>query len=150
VKHEARINILDVTVKEQKEVGFSRIKRLITTSRVYIAFAGGDGMLPMTLNDLERQKININLITFLILPFGSGNDLAQVTGWGNTSDENYLLSLNEVLDMAFDNHKAYDVVEEQLNIWEILCKYKGTQNPMIQRAEGKGLGKNLIEEKTGH
>jgi diacylglycerol kinase family enzyme len=70
---------LDVTVKEQKLIGMNKIKRLessVNSSRVYIAFAGGDGMLPISLNELEQNKVNINALTFIILPFGSGNDLA--------------------------------------------------------------------------
>ena len=47
----------------------------------------------------------------MILPFGTGNDLALVTGWdeGDHADEPYLSSLSEILDIVFNTHARYSV-----------------------------------------
>jgi diacylglycerol kinase family enzyme len=47
-----------------------------------IVVAGGDGTISLLLEDLRRKKVNINSLVFIALPFGTGNDLAQQTGWG--------------------------------------------------------------------
>jgi NCAIR mutase (PurE)-related protein len=49
---------LDITNPTQKEIGFSSIKRLLSSvnnSHVIIVFAGGDGTLPTGLNEFEKR-----------------------------------------------------------------------------------------------
>lgn len=57
---------------------------------------GGDGGIQYTLKALKAEKINIGRIQFAALPFGSGCDLAQCTGWGKSADERHLVSLHEI------------------------------------------------------
>ena len=54
----------------------------------YLAIMGGDGSLATTLKMLRTRKIIEKamldkLISFVVLPFGTGCDAAQIFGWGN-------------------------------------------------------------------
>ena len=46
-----------------------------------VILMGGDGGLMRALNDLGSM-LKIARITFIALPFGTGNDLARTTNWG--------------------------------------------------------------------
>ena len=52
---------------------------------IIFAICGGDGSLARCISDLKKEPyINKNMqrITFTLLPYGTGNDLAQSFGWG--------------------------------------------------------------------
>ena len=61
------------------------------TVRKIVAIMGGDGSLATTVKFLRSSKITNQAlvkgkISFAMLPFGTGNDGAQVFGWGMTSE----------------------------------------------------------------
>ena len=55
---------------------------------------GGDGGLTNCLRALlATGKINLDLLKFVTLPFGSGNDAGRVFGWGISPEAKHLQSL---------------------------------------------------------
>jgi hypothetical protein len=59
---------------------------------------------------------------FVILPFGTGNDLAQFTGWGNDSSVYTSGEISEVFKRLY--LKITKCVEIQVNIWEIYAEFR--------------------------
>lgn len=51
-------------------------------ARIIVATAGGDGTPMRVVKSASDYGINLNLIEFCFLPFGTGNDISRVTGWG--------------------------------------------------------------------
>ena len=50
---------------------------LHSQKRITIVICGGDGTISLLLEDLRRTEIEINNLDFVMLPYGTGNDLAQ-------------------------------------------------------------------------
>lgn len=73
------------------------------TERKVVLIAGGDGSLATTVKFLRQSKIaNQALIkgriSFVMLPFGTGNDGAQVFGWGISAEhEVWMQNLEELM-----------------------------------------------------
>ncbi len=75
---------------------------------------GGDGSLTNCLRTFIQNKIPIDALKFVSLPFGSGNDTSRVFGWGATSDEKHLYFLSQICLDAVDRS-----LDDKLNIWDI-------------------------------
>ena len=43
---------------------------------------GGDGSLTRILEQFKYYEIDIDMMQYCILPFGTSNDLANACGWG--------------------------------------------------------------------
>ncbi len=90
------------------------------TVRKIVAIMGGDGSLATTVKFLRSSKItNLALIkgkiSFAMLPFGTGNDGAQVFGWGMTSEgELWLSNLEELMRDIITSQT------ESLTMWNVL------------------------------
>ena len=81
--------------------------------KIVCVMMGGDGGLTHSVKMLSR-KTDISKISFVTLPFGSGNDTARCFGWGDMPWDEHLESLaNICLDIS-DNS-----TEEKLNIWDV-------------------------------
>ena len=65
-------------------------EKFIHEAEICIVLMGGDGGLMRSMQDLKPLVANIALLTFIPLPFGSGNDMAQTLKWGATSKESHL------------------------------------------------------------
>jgi diacylglycerol kinase family enzyme len=44
--------------------------------------AGGDGTPMRVAKQYKESGIDLNTIQFCFLPFGTGNDISRVSGWG--------------------------------------------------------------------
>lgn len=49
--------------------------------------AGGDGSLMSLIMKLKAARVDIARLVCCPLPFGTGNDLSRVTGWGGEPDD---------------------------------------------------------------
>ncbi len=72
-------------------------------TRKIVVIMGGDGSLATTIQFLRTSnEVNQGLckgkINFVMLPFGTGNDGAQVFGWGNSpSSELWLQDIEHLM-----------------------------------------------------
>lgn len=90
---------------------------------MHVWSAGGDGTLMGVVEGMMSTGININdpRILFSVVPFGTGNDLSQVLGWGryvNGKDVagHHLEGLNEMVEERLEGMPA------QLDIWEVVIE----------------------------
>ena len=71
--------------------------------RRVITIMGGDGSLATTINFFRTSKIvdhalQKGKLSFVMLPFGTGNDGAQVFGWGaSPANESWLVDLESLV-----------------------------------------------------
>ena len=72
-------HIFSVVDSKAKAQAYKRIKKTFdnfaTTAEICIVLMGGDGGLMRAMEDL-RPLVDIAKLTFVPLPFGSGNDMA--------------------------------------------------------------------------
>ncbi|KAI8062429.1 ATP-NAD kinase-like domain-containing protein [Gongronella butleri] len=55
------------------------------TRHIHIWSAGGDGTVMSVFEMMVQHKIDLDLVYFSCIPFGTGNDISQVLGWGRTT-----------------------------------------------------------------
>jgi diacylglycerol kinase family enzyme len=79
---EVLFSVFDVTRADQFQKGLDLSKRLQDTERVIFVTMGGDGTFMRLVSDLQATGINLDHAQFVVLPFGTGNDLANSLGWG--------------------------------------------------------------------
>lgn len=88
-------------------------------TRKIIAIAGGDGSLATTVKFLRTSKaanqaLIKGRISFVMLPFGTGNDGAQNFGWGISAEhEVWLQDLEELMRDIVTSQT------EQLTLWNV-------------------------------
>ena len=88
-----------------------------------VAIMGGDGTLGRTVSYLRQsllveQALSKQTCGITILPFGTGNDTAQVFGWGNSpEDESWLVDLTTLMeDIVFAKN-------DQLALWNVRVEF---------------------------
>lgn len=65
-----------------KEMALLQKKKGTQFKKLIMTVAGGDGTLMFLAKDAIELGCKIDKLTFCILPYGTGNDLAQTLGWG--------------------------------------------------------------------
>ena len=88
VNKNCKVEIFDLTMAMYQAV--SSLEKALEnrgpTEHVLCALMGGDGSVSRNVNYLlEKSKIireNVNMIGFVFLPFGTGNDCSRSLGWG--------------------------------------------------------------------
>eukprot|EP00933_Yihiella_yeosuensis_P005921 TRINITY_DN110537_c0_g1_i1.p1 TRINITY_DN110537_c0_g1~~TRINITY_DN110537_c0_g1_i1.p1 ORF type:complete len:574 (+),score=82.76 TRINITY_DN110537_c0_g1_i1:17-1738(+) len=84
-----------------------------------ILVCGGDGTVGWVLGTLEELKLEY-VPPVAILPLGTGNDLARVTGWGGGYTGESILKILLHVDSAHI---------ELLDRWSVICNDAVSQNP---------------------
>jgi len=65
-----------------------KLSMAVHDSKLYVICAGGDGSLPVLLTELRTIScIDIDKFSFVIFPYGSGNDLALTLGYGKVPED---------------------------------------------------------------
>ena len=103
---ECEVRFYNVIEKIEREACLSQIANSINdnnkTVRRVICIMGGDGSLATTINFFRTSKVvdhalHRGKLSFVMLPFGTGNDGAQVFGWGaSPAHESWLVDLESL------------------------------------------------------
>jgi diacylglycerol kinase family enzyme len=77
--------------------------------------AGGDGSMISILMKAKEAGANLKDLVCCALPYGTGNDLSRVTGWGGTPSSKYYWPLKSLIQEICLNSR-----EDTINVWDIL------------------------------
>ncbi|CDR97104.1 diacylglycerol kinase, putative [Babesia bigemina] len=85
---------------------------------VKVVICGGDGSVVWLIGEMDAHSIDYSTITFAIVPYGTGNDLARAVNWNDFNglmpfDMN-MTPLRRVLE------RMYKAEEIQHDLWQIL------------------------------
>ena len=83
------VNLLDADLKQKALRDIKAMQgqpRRHSSKSIVIVTLGGDGTFMFLAQDACREGLILDdgTIAFCILPFGTGNDLSQVLGWGKS------------------------------------------------------------------
>ena len=109
-------NIID---KEEMTKGKKFIKKYLSDFpdfKIKILIAGGDGTVLGIVEELNREKVDLNRCIFGAMPFGTGNDLSNALGFGTECQVGDINNFQRVL-------YTYIIgVESKIDIWELSIK----------------------------
>ncbi|TPX71926.1 diacylglycerol kinase (ATP) [Spizellomyces sp. 'palustris'] len=83
-----QVQLYDFLDAEDRSAGLKYLHLIVTKQKslkqIHVWSAGGDGTLMGVLEGMLDMGIDVNdpRILFSVIPFGTGNDLSQVLGWG--------------------------------------------------------------------
>ena len=120
------MHIVNLTNQEQKQKTLKQIRVIQQQRRklgkssssgkqIVITTIGGDGTFMYLAQDAHKEGLILDdgTIAFCILPFGTGNDLSQVLGWGKKPKDEWFKQLQSLAQSIINSH------EESFNVWEI-------------------------------
>ncbi len=116
-KKKYSIMIFNIIDKEEYTKGKTFIKKFFLNSqkdkKIKIFVGGGDGTILSIVQDFNKDGIDLSRCVFGLIPFGTGNDLANSLGFGNKCFIDSPKSFNQVLQ-GYLNGK-----ESKIDIWDI-------------------------------
>ncbi|RKO87727.1 hypothetical protein BDK51DRAFT_29023, partial [Blyttiomyces helicus] len=123
--------------EEERTTGIKVIRAFLDTTiatidACHVWSAGGDGTFMWVLEELLAAGVDVNdpRMNFCTVPFGTGNDLSQVMGWGGSVPGDpmggKLANLDRIVSERLEGQKAY------LDIWEI--EIVANENGFIKKA----------------
>ncbi|KAI8059718.1 ATP-NAD kinase-like domain-containing protein [Thamnidium elegans] len=95
------------------------LSKAVQTRQIHVWSAGGDGTVMSVFELLVAHNINLDLVFFSCIPFGTGNDFSQVLGWGRTIPEKNVLGqkLQNLEELISDRLQKSEAA--RLDIWQI-------------------------------
>ncbi|KAJ2964703.1 hypothetical protein NQZ79_g481 [Umbelopsis isabellina] len=96
----------------------SKIGKTARRRQLHVWSAGGDGTVMSVFEELVAHKVNLDIVYFSCIPFGTGNDFSQVLGWGRTIPNKDILGtyLNHLVDLSLERLQGEAA---RLDIWEL-------------------------------
>ena len=78
-------------IKKNREIPDETLD--IREEKVVLVNAGGDGSLMRIIQDLKESNIDISECSYVMLPFGTANDLPRSFGWGKDAPKRMLTDI---------------------------------------------------------
>ncbi|KAI8884752.1 hypothetical protein K501DRAFT_332434, partial [Backusella circina FSU 941] len=97
----------------------ARLSDAVQSRQIHVWSAGGDGTVMSVFELLVAHKIDLDLVFFSCIPFGTGNDFSQVLGWGRTLPEKNVLGsrLHNLEQLISDRLEKSEAA--RLDIWQV-------------------------------
>jgi len=123
-KPHVQVQIYNFIDDAERSAGLKYLRLLLNKpwdiKEVHVWSAGGDGTLMGVVEGMVSTGIDVKdpRVRFCVVPFGTGNDLSQVLGWGRFVSGkdvagHHLEGLNEMVEERLEG------VPVQLDIWEV-------------------------------
>ncbi|KAJ3150410.1 hypothetical protein HDU89_003191 [Geranomyces variabilis] len=128
------VNLMDVDDRNKGLRYFQAMQETdrIDIQRLHVWSAGGDGTFMWVLEELMAIKADLHdpRLSFSTIPFGTGNDLSQVMGWGRSivgdPAGDHMHRLDKIIQSRLNGQKA------RLDIWEI--EVETNEGGFVQKA----------------
>ncbi|CAO3699507.1 unnamed protein product [Rhizopus stolonifer] len=119
VEEMVRLGKLPSLDKYNESEAEHKIGVTVRTRHIHVWSAGGDGTVMSVFEMLVSHMIDLDMIFFSCIPFGTGNDFSQVLGWGRTIPHADILGkrlshLEEIITERLQNSEV-----ARLDIWQV-------------------------------
>ncbi|ORE21719.1 hypothetical protein BCV71DRAFT_224971 [Rhizopus microsporus] len=111
--------VAEEATKMDTNTDVGHLSRAAQSRQIHVWSAGGDGTVMSVFELLVSHKINLDLIFFSCIPFGTGNDFSQVLGWGRTIPKKDIVGykLHALEDLIADRLEKSEAA--RLDIWQV-------------------------------
>ncbi|KAI8976929.1 ATP-NAD kinase-like domain-containing protein [Pilobolus umbonatus] len=153
VKHIQLVQSLFTSGQLLQEEGHG-ISSSVKKRQIHVWSAGGDGTVMSVFELLVENQLNLDLIFFSCIPFGTGNDFSQVLGWGRTLNKKDICGaklqyLEEIILDRLQNSEP-----ARLDVWEVeMTSYPDgyvTQSGPKERRDGHDVAEVKKENQDNH
>jgi hypothetical protein len=96
--------------------------------------AGGDGSLINLVMKAKAEGVDVGKLICCSLPYGTGNDLCRIAGWGGDPKHEMYQSLNSIV-----REICLNTYEKQFNIWNVSVKFRKGGNIFKVNSKTKQL-----------
>ncbi|KAI9029696.1 ATP-NAD kinase-like domain-containing protein [Phycomyces nitens] len=108
-----------IKLTQTEPEGLGKLSDAVRTRQIQVWSAGGDGTVMSVFELLVSHSVDLDLIFFSCIPFGTGNDFSQVLGWGRTVPNKDILgfrlhNLEQLVTERLENSDA-----ARLDIWQV-------------------------------
>jgi len=142
------IVVFDLLISKEYQKGKNFIKSYLNSfsnNQLKILIAGGDGSVLSIIEDLHKEKIDINRLIFGVLPMGTGNDLCHSLGYGNSVEIGKKINNLENFIYLYTRSKI-----TKIDIWEISINFNENSSLLVCTSKGEKLiyssGNNNIND----
>ncbi|CAM0136624.1 hypothetical protein VKS41_003432 [Umbelopsis sp. WA50703] len=122
---DVRVHVYSLVDEEECDNGLSNAKAIMAKKEkenlnpmIHICCAGGDGSLTGILPKIEEKGIDVNGISFSLLPFGTGNDLARFLGTWSLDKQ----AAKDIMRSGHLRHLVYKQLRGQpvnIDVWNV-------------------------------
>lgn len=83
-----KATVFSYAITDPSKTGFQHLAREVEAAaegeRAHCIVAGGDGTVMWTIEEMFKAGIPVERVSLGTVPFGTGNDFSNVTGWGTS------------------------------------------------------------------
>ncbi|KAI0558224.1 diacylglycerol kinase [Gracilaria domingensis] len=113
-------NVFDIKADKGPERGL-RMRAVDSPQHLICIVAGGDGTFSWVANAVEKQ--NLSHVHLLVIPLGSGNDMARALGWGKKyPGERFIKDAIKRINET----PVEQMVLRRLDVWRLATQSKDT------------------------
>jgi len=144
----AFLNVFNLTSADERRRCFRKMAALQAESklihslikldnpiqRLRLVIAGGDGSLIGAVASAKEAGVDVRHLPVCVLPYGTGNDLAQVTNWGKQPTGPMYQTLRNLMTEICINSR-----EEKLNVWTVKITFKKNGDTLVWNSNTRRL-----------
>ncbi|KAI7874101.1 hypothetical protein K492DRAFT_154264 [Lichtheimia hyalospora FSU 10163] len=128
--------------------GSGTLSASVKTRHIHVWSAGGDGTVMSVVNMLEEYGIDLDLVFFSCIPFGTGNDFSQVLGWGRTTKKNDVVgaNLNEMERLICDRLEQAEAA--RLDVFRVILE--AHESGHVRKADSDDKQQRCVTRNMGN
>ena len=112
------LQIFSLQAESELSLGIEHIKSMVAAGEyIRVVVAGGDGSLIGVIEQVISHGVDISRVFFGIMPFGTGNDLAAMLGWGRSPPKQVIGKNLEGLRKSVEEWTSAEPLN--LDIWQV-------------------------------